>query len=161
MVDEDRRWAVPRLQRHARHPNLVFSQSIRHGLLCSLVHAGSTLRSSDKSNSPSIVLRRSILHKRDNDDGNSRHNRPGRSLPMRGWLLPMPVSQNRLRSEKNARCPLLYTSQLPVGSLGRAHQSRKRPCYLPCPRRTFILELIIRVVWFSCCANSTTIAVQY
>src|SRR5882724_3208144 len=56
--------------RALHEPSLIFSQSIRHPPLnASFELAGLTPRSSDKSNSPSIVLRQSNLRKSYKDGG--------------------------------------------------------------------------------------------
>ena len=88
-------------------------------------------RSSDKSSSPRIVSRRSILHNRCNDGGGSNRIRSCRSLPMNGSPWPTPVSRNRLRSEIHAGCPPRCIPALPAGSLGLAHPQHRKPCYLP------------------------------
>ena len=127
----------------------------------SLEHAGLTPHNSDKSSSLSIVWSRSILHKRYNDDGDRNHNRRCQSDPMRGWLLPMPVSRKRLRSEKNACCPRRCIDESLVGSLGLGHQPRKTPYCLCSSARASRSSLFTTVLYSSDCTDSPGLAVQY
>ena len=88
-----------------------------------------TPRSGDKSNSPSIVLRQSNLRKSYKDGGDKSHKRRCHSFPVQSWPLSMPVSRNRLRSEKNAHCPPCSIPESSVESLRLSDQSHKKPCY--------------------------------
>jgi len=89
-------------------------------------------------------LRRSILHKRRNDDGDSDRIRRCQSLSMSEWAWPMTVSRSRLRSEKNARCPLRCIPEALAGSLGLAHRPHRNPCYVRSFRRALFSGVIIR-----------------
>src|SRR6476660_4100083 len=82
-----------------------------------------------------MLLSRTILHKRGNDCGDSNHKQRCHPVPTLCRPLPMPVSRNELRSEKNACCPPRCILESPAGSLGRAHQSHKMPYCLRSSRR--------------------------